>query len=399
MYFWESNSQLYMITRHAEPVLKKLASQFKAIALTGPRQSGKSTLARTAFPNKKYLSLENPDIRQAALDDTRGFLNNLPDGAIIDEAQRVPELFSYLQQVLDESTERGRFILTGSNNFLMLESISQTLAGRIGYLELLPFNYNEIHEIPGQDLQLNHLIFAGGYPAISFDQIDPSFWFPSYIRTYIERDVRQIKNITNLYLFQKLLYLCAGRLGQQLNLNNLAIECGVDHKTIGAWMGILQASYVIHLLPPFYNNFSKRIIKSPKLYFYDTGLACALLGINSSTEIANHASRGALFENYIINELIKKRFNKGLRSNLFYWRDVSGHEIDAVLDHGSSATALEFKSGMTVIPDFFKGLVFWQELTKYNKSYVIYGGEDSQKRSNGIEVIPWNKLDFLQEIL
>lgn len=173
-------------------------------------------------------------------------------------------------------------------------------------------------------------------------------------------------------------------------------ECGVDHKTIGAWMGILQASYVIHLLPPFYNNFSKRIIKSPKLYFYDTGLACALLGINSSHELENHASRGALFENYIINELIKKRFNKGLRSNLFYWRDVSGHEVDIVIDHGSSATAVELKSGMTVIPDFFKGLVFWQELTKYNKSYVIYGGEDTQKRSNGIEVIPWNKLEILE---
>ena len=388
-----------MVIRNAGSVLKKLATQFKAIAITGPRQSGKSTLARITFPGKKYVSLENPDIRESALNDTRGFLNNLPDGAIIDEAQRVPELFSYLQQVLDESNERGRFILTGSNNFLMLENISQTLAGRIGYLELLPFCYEEIREIPDQDLQLNQLIFSGGYPAITFDHIDPAFWFPSYIRTYIERDVRQIKNITNLNLFQKLLYLCAGRVGQQLNLNNLAIECGVDHKTIGAWMGILQASYVIHLLPPFYNNFSKRIIKSPKLYFYDTGLVCALLGINASTQLITHSGRGALFENYVINELIKNRFNKGLRSNLFYWRDVSGHEIDIVVDHGSSAHAVELKSGMTVVPDFFKGLVFWQGLTKYNKSYIIYGGEDAQTRSNGIEVIPWNKLNTLENII
>lgn len=397
MYFWESNSQMYMIIREAEIAFKKLASQFKAVALTGPRQSGKSTLARTTFPEKKYISLENPDIRQAASDDTRGFLSNLPHGAIIDEAQRVPEIFSYLQQVLDEDNERGKFILTGSNNFLMLENISQTLAGRIGYLELLPFSYNEISKIPDQELYLNHLIYSGGYPAITFDHIDPALWFPSYIRTYIERDVRQIKNITNLNLFQKLLYLCAGRVGQQLNLNNLAIECGVDHKTIGAWMGILQASYIIHLLPPFYNNFSKRIIKSPKLYFYDTGLACALLGINSAAELTNHSSRGALFENYITNELIKKRFNNGLRSNLFYWRDVSGHEIDIIIDHGSSALAIELKSGMTIIPDFIKGLVFWQELTKYKKSYVIYGGSEIQRRSDGITAIPWDNLEVIDD--
>jgi predicted AAA+ superfamily ATPase len=387
-----------MITRDAETVLKKLATQFKAIALTGPRQSGKSTLARTTFPGKKYISLENPDIRQSALTDTRGFLNNLPNGAIIDEAQRVPELFSYLQQVLDESDEKGRFILTGSNNFLMLENITQSLAGRIGYLELLPFCYNEIQKIQGYDLSLNNMIFSGGYPAITFDSIDVNFWFPSYIRTYVERDVRQIKNITNLNLFQKLLYLSAGRVGQELNLNNLAIECGVDHKTIGSWIGILQASYVIHLLPPFYNNFSKRIVKSPKLYFYDTGLACALLGITSSSQLSLHSSRGPLFENYIINELIKTRFNKGLRSNLFHWRDVSGHEIDVVADHGSHSIGIELKAGMTVIPEFFKGLTYWQSLTKYDKCYLIYGGEETQKRSNGIEVIPWNKSDIFDTI-
>lgn len=387
-----------MIIRNAEVTLKKLATQFKAIALTGPRQSGKSTLARTAFPGKKYISLENPDIRESVLSDTRGFLNNLPDGAIIDEAQRVPELFSYLQQVLDESDEKGRFILTGSNNFLMLENITQSLAGRIGYLELLPFCYTEIQKIQGYDLTLNNMIFSGGYPAIAFDRIDVNFWFPSYIRTYVERDVRQIKNITNLNLFQKLLYLCAGRIGQELNLNNLAIECGVDHKTIGSWIGILQASYVIHLLLPFYNNFSKRMIKSPKLYFYDTGLACALLGITSSSQLSLHSSRGPLFENYIINELIKTRFNKGLRSNLFHWRDVSGHEIDVVADHGSFSIGIELKAGMTVIPEFFKGLTFWQSLTKYDKCYLIYGGEETQKRSNGIEVIPWNKSDIFDTI-
>jgi predicted AAA+ superfamily ATPase len=379
-----------MIIRDAQVVLQKMATQFKAIALTGPRQSGKSTLARVTFPEKKYISLENPDIRESATSDTRGFLDNLPDGAIIDEAQRVPDLFSYLQQVLDESDQKGRFILTGSNNFLMLENITQSLAGRIGYLELLPFSYNEIQKIPDYDLTLNNMIFSGGYPAVTFDHIDAEFWFPSYIRTYIERDVRQIKNITNLNLFQKLLYLCAGRIGQELNLNNLAIECGVDHKTIGSWIGILQASYVIHLLPPFYNNFSKRVIKSPKLYFVDTGLACALLGISTPSQLTLHSSKGHLFENFIVNELIKARFNKGLRSNLFHWRDVSGHEIDVVVDHGSQSIGIELKSGMTIIPDFFKGLKFWQSLTNYEKCYVIYGGDETQKRSNGMEVHPWN---------
>jgi len=285
--------------------------------------------------------------------------------------------------------------LTGSNNFLMLENITQSLAGRISYLELLPFNYNELKKIEHYDLSLNNMIFSGGYPAITFDRVDADFWFPSYIRTYVERDVRQIKNITNLNLFQKLLYLCAARIGQHLNLNNLAIECGVDHKTIGSWIGILQSSYVIHLLPPFYNNFSKRIIKSSKLYFYDTGLACALLGIHSPSQLSLHQSRGPLFENYIINELIKKRFNRGLRSNLFHWRDVSGHEIDLIVDQGSSAVGIELKAGMTVIPEFFKGLTFWQSITKQDKCYLVYGGEDPQKRSNGIEVIPWNKIDEL----
>lgn len=388
-----------MISREAETTLKTLAKQFKAVALTGPRQSGKSTLARMAFPQKKYVSLENPDIRELAMSDTRGFLKNLPDGAIIDEAQRVPELFNYLQQVLDESSETGKFILTGSNNFLMLENISQSLAGRIGYLELLPFAFSEIRKIPGYNLQLDKIVYAGGYPAVTFNGIDPQFWFPSYTRTYIERDVRQIKNISNLNLFQKLLYLCAGRIGQLLNLSNLAIECGVDHKTIHSWIGILQASYVLHLLPPFYNNYSKRILKSPKLYFYDTGLACALLGIHSSDQLYLHSSRGALFENYIVNELLKIKLNQGLRSNLFFWRDVSGHEIDVVADHGSYVAGIELKSGMTVVPDFFKGLKFWQSLTKNEKCYIIYGGEETQKRSNEIDVIPWNRSDIFASIV
>ncbi len=381
-----------MILRRSISTIKQLATQFKSVALIGPRQSGKSTLARMAFPDKNYISLENPDIKEYALSDPRGFLHDNQEGAIIDEAQRAPELFNYLQQILDESQEKGRFILTGSNNFLMLEGISQSLAGRIGYLELLPFSINEVNDISGFGKNVNERIFLGGYPTVTFEGIDSQMWFSSYIRTYIERDVRQIRNITNLSQFQRLLYLCAGRVGQQLNLSNLAVECGLDHKTIHAWIGILQASYIIHLLPPYYNNFSKRIIKAPKLYFYDSGLVNYLLGIKSSVELSNHPSRGALFENFIVNELLKNRFNKAQRSNLFYWRDVSGHEIDILIDQGQFVDAVEIKAGMTVRDDFFKGLKFWRKLTDPNKSYLIYTGEEEQKRTDNFHVLPWIKV-------
>ncbi len=377
-----------MVTREASETLATLAKQFRAIAVVGPRQSGKSTLVKHLFPEKKYITLENPEERERAAGDTRGFLKQLPQGAIIDEAQRVPELFNYLQQVLDESNERGKFILTGSNNFLMLEKITQSLAGRIGYIDLLPLSLTEIFSIPGQTKQVDEIIFNGGYPPVCYENIKPKFWFPAYVRTYVERDVRQIKNITDLSLFQKLLFLCVGRIGQQLNLSNLSIECGVDHKTIQSWLTIMQTSYIIHLLQPHHKNFSKRIVKSPKLYFYDTGLACSLLSIQSAEQLQYHAMRGALFENLIVNELIKRRFNQGLQSNLFYWRDVSGHELDVILDFGNELIPVEIKSGMTVSSDFFNGIKFWQKLTGIKKGYVVYAGEENYT-NQGINVVSW----------
>lgn len=396
MYFWEFDSQLYkMIPRIASETLKKLAAQFRAVAIVGPRQSGKSTLARTVFPDKVYVSLENPEVKQRAADDPKGFLKHYNTGAIIDEVQRVPELFNYLQQILDESDERGKFILSGSNNFLMLEKITQSLAGRIGYLDLLPFSYPELSTIKSYPKEINDLLFRGGYPAVAYEGVDAKFWFPAYVRTYIERDVRQIKNISDLATFQRFMFLCASRIGQQVNLSNLAIECGIDHKTAQSWISVMQASYIVHLLQPYYKNYSKRIIKSPKLYFYDTGLACYLLSLESAKNLSNHVMRGALFENFIINELLKIRFNQGFRSNLFYWRDVSGHELDLIIDNSQNSIAIEIKSGITLNTEYFKGLRFWSKLNSQSKKILIYGGDDSYNQESTFDVLSWKDLALI----
>jgi predicted AAA+ superfamily ATPase len=379
-----------MITRIASEEVKILASQFKAIAIVGPRQSGKTTLARAVFPDKKYVSLENLDNRQFAMEDTRGFLQQYADGAIFDEAQRVPELFSYLQQVLDEDSEKGKFILTGSNNFLLQENISQSLAGRIGYLYLLPFSTEEIAMITNQDQTIEEAIYKGGYPPIYDSHISPDKWLPNYIRTYVERDVRQIKNINNLGAFERLVKLCAGRIGQLLNLNSLANETGVDAKTIAAWISVLESSFIIYLLKPHHRNFNKRLVKMPKLYFYDTGLACALLGIHNAQQLTNHPSMGNLFENHVINDMIKTRYNRNEPMNLYFWRDNTGNEMDVVIDNAGNLYPIEIKSGKTIIPDFFKNFKFWEKMSGIEGGTVIYSGEQIQKRSNGLNIIPWN---------
>ena len=383
-----------MIKRKAETVLRELASQFKAVAVTGPRQSGKTTLAKMVFPRKPYVSLENPDERNLALNDPRQFLSRFPTGAILDEVQRAPELFSYLQQIIDESKLKGQFILTGSNNFVLMENISQTLAGRVGYLELLPFSLSET-EKTGTALKLDELIFLGSYPAVIYEKANPRLWFPSYIRTYVERDVRQIKNISSLALFQRLLYLCAGRVGQQLNLSNLANDVGLDYKTIQSWLGVLQSSYIIFLLPPYYNNFNKRIIKSPKLYFYDTGLASYLLGITNAKQLFNHSSKGALFENFVLAEMLKNRYNKGERSNLYYFRDSTGNEVDIVIDEGNKLIPVELKAGKTINSDYFKNLHYWEALTGKKGGLVIYTGKETHIRQHNFAVENWIKVKNL----
>lgn len=382
-----------MIERIAKIKLEKLANSFKAIAVIGPRQSGKTTLVKATFPNKKYISLENPDHRNFALEDPKGFLQNIPNGAILDEIQRVPLLFSYLQEILDNSNEKGLFILTGSNNFLLQENRSQTLAGRIGYLTLLPFSVSELKiELPDNKWMLN-----GFYPPIYDQKINPTDWYPNYIRTYIERDVRQIKNIYDLAVFEKFVKILAGRTGQELNLNSISVEVGVGIKTIKSWIGILESSFVVYLLKSHHKNFKKTIVKRPKIYFYDVGLVCSLLGIKKISHLENNPFRGAIFETMVVNELIKQYTNKGITPPLYYWRDKTGHEIDIIIDDYDSLVPIEIKSGQTITSNWFKNLKYWTTLSKEKNAYVIYAGEQQQKRSNSITIINWKNIDLIKE--
>ena len=384
-----------MIERIAIKKIKDLAKKFKAVAITGARQSGKTTIVKIIFKDKPYVSLENPDTRNFAMNDPRGFLETYSKGAILDEVQRVPELFSYLQEILDNSKTKGLFILTGSNNFLLQQNISQTLAGRIGYLNLLPFSLEELQlskKLPKSD---DELMIKGFYPPIYDKKIPPTDWCPNYIRTYIERDVRQLKNVTDLIVFEKFIRLLAGRNGHELNNSSLANDVGVDVKTIQAWIGILESSFIIYLLKPHYENYNKTLIKRPKVYFYDTAIVCSLLGIRNKEQLATHASRGLIFEGMVVTEMVKKRANKGLPINLYYWRDKTGHEVDIIIDDAGKSFPIEIKSGKTIGSDFFKNLNYWRNLSGVKKSLLIYAGLQNQKRSDNSEVINWRDFkDF-----
>lgn len=379
-----------MIARLAEHELRALASDFKAVAVIGPRQSGKTTLVRYVFPEKPYVNLENLDTRSFASEDPRGFLNSYSQGAILDEIQRVPHLFSYLQEILDDSRESGLFILTGSNNFLLQENISQSLAGRIGYLQLLPLSIGEIGEMA---TDVDEIMLRGGYPAIYEQNISVYKWYANYIRTYVERDVRLIKNIGDLQVFEKFLRLCAGRIGQLLNMSSLAVETGVDVKTIGSWLSVLEMSFLVLRLHPFHRNYNKRIVKMPKLYFYHTGLALALMGVEEKEQVQIHPFRGAVFENLIVLEFFKKRLNAGKNPNLYFWRDHVGNEIDLLMEMNTELIPVEIKSGQTVTTEYFKGLNFWNKLTNHQGGYVVYSGDITQHRSNGMTVLPFREID------
>lgn len=385
-----------MQPRIAEKLLKKYSRQFRAVAVVGPRQSGKTTLVRKVFPRKPYVSLEDPDERMFAATDPRGFLERYKNGAIIDEAQRVPELFNYMQGILDQTNKDGFYILTGSNNFLLQQSISQSLAGRIGYIDLLPLCYSEILQFNIKDDSIEELLLNGSYPELYDKNRKPSLWYPAYIRTYIERDVKQIRNIENTILFNRFLQLCAGRTAQQLNVSALSNETGVETKTIQAWLSILQSSYIVYLLPPYHKNFNKRVVKTPKLYFLDTGLACSLLGIREKKELENSHFRGALFENYIIMELLKQKFNNGSNAVFYYWKENNGLEIDLLIDTGKKMISHEIKSTVTYSESLLKGLQQWQKVSHLSTGVLLYNGKIEFQKKGQAEVLNWRsyKLNF-----
>jgi len=377
-----------MYRRDAENSIKRYATLYPCVGITGPRQSGKSTLAQTLFPHLPYVLLENIGTRTIAQNDPQNFLKKYAGGAIFDEIQHVPELLSYLQGEVDANQTPGRFIITGSQNFALSQAISQSLAGRIGMITLLPLSLHELNPNSSSD----ELILKGGYPRLHVMNMQPHDFFPPYIQTYIERDVRQIKNIENLTTFERFLSLCAGRIGQVLNFSSLAQDCGISHVTAQQWLNVLQASYIVFTLSPYHNNFNKRLIKMPKLYFYDTGLACSLLGIEDTTQLDRHFARGHLFENLAVLELLKSRLNAGRRPHLFFWRDRTGHEVDVIAEWGASLKAIEIKSSSTFATAFLKGVEYFKEIAGGNtENFVIYAGAE-EYAVRDMKIIPLKSI-------
>jgi predicted AAA+ superfamily ATPase len=385
-----------MIIRNAEQTLRTLLRGFPIVTVTGPRQSGKTTLAKMVFYDRPYVSLEDPDIRQAAQNDPRSFLERFPDGAILDEVQRCPDILSYLQTIVDADRRMGLFILTGSQQFGLMSGISQSLAGRTAFIELLPFSVSELCCSGKLPLLADTMLLTGCYPPLYDRAVPPSAWFGAYVTAYIERDVRQLLKIQELETFQRFVRFCAGRSGQLLNLSSLATECGITHNTAKAWISVLEASYLVFLLRPHHANFNKRLVKMPKLYFYDVGLVSWLLGIRTAEQLITHPLKGSIFETLVVSELAKSCFNRGERPNLYFWRDSNGNEVDVIVERGTSLMPIEIKSGKTVVSDSFAGLEKWRNLAgdAAVEPTLIYGGIDEYSH-NGIKVVGWGKCGDL----
>jgi len=365
------------IDREIKTELVDLALHYPVVMITGPRQAGKTSLARQVFPDKPYYSIENPDVRQQISTDPRAFFTSNPDGAIIDEFQRYPEILSYIQGIVDEKKQNGQFILTGSNNVSMLSKVTQSLAGRVALLKLLPFSIAELGAF-GKNYSVDDYLLNGFYPRVYADNLNPTKAYRNYYETYVERDIRQILQVKDVSLFQKFMKLCAGRVGQLFNANNLATEVGVSYQTIFAWLSALQATYIVFLVQPWSANISKRLVKTPKLYFYDVGLAAYLLGIENTSHVETHPLRGSLFENMVTLELLKNRYNAGLDNNLYFYRDNHGNEVDIMQEAGYQLNLFEIKSAETFTPHFLKGLDYLKKIVpdRVGKSNLVYAGSD-----------------------
>lgn len=401
---WESDSQsviipfiallerTYMIIKRRISIhLEKGATYYPVLCVLGPRQSGKTTLVKQTFPQHGYISLEDLDVRTQVKADPRRFLRNYATefGLILDEIQHVPELLSYMQTIVDADKKKGFFVITGSQNLLISQVVSQTLAGRVGILTLLPLSTQELLDAGCLPDMIEEVVFKGSYPKMYADSIPPEILYKDYITTYVERDVRSISNVSNLNTFQRFIQLCAARTGQLLNLTSLGNDCDIDHKTARAWLSILEASYIVFLVHPYHNNYGKRLIKSPKLYFTDTGVACSLLRIKSFNEVMDHYLRGNLIETYIMADLLKQQHNQNERPSLYFWRDQTGREVDALVERAMNTIAIEIKGGQTVSADYFNNLSFVKNIADTAmKNMVIYTGLNNQSWPNA-EVISW----------
>ncbi len=383
-----------MVERRLFESVKKALNKYPIAAINGPRQSGKTTFTKMLLPNYKYINLEDVSLREFAINDPKNFLETYQNGVIIDEIQYAPQLFSYLQVYTDERERNGEYVITGSQNFLMMESLSQSLAGRVALFNLLPFSLEELKNTEYDTSNWEKYLLAGSYPRKWKNQIEAEEYYRNYLNTYIERDVRLIRNINNLALFQRFIQLLAGRVGQPFNQSNLGTELGIDNKTVDAWMTLLEISFIAFRLKPYYKNFNKRVVKTPKVYFYDTGLLSTLLSIRTEEELSIHFAKGQLFENLVVLELIKNEANKSLYGNFYYWKDSSGNEIDLIIDQGIRLKALEIKSGKTIQPDFFKHLNSFSAQQDNIDSYLVFGGKEYQKRGQATVLSLWD-LDKL----
>lgn len=381
-----------MIDRQILDQARYALTQFRALCITGPRQSGKTTLSKILFKDKPYVNFENPSVQYEAEQNPESFLKQYPNGAIFDEVQRIPLIFRYLQEILDNNPARGQFILTGSNNFLLQEQVSQSLAGRAGYLSLLPLSYAELKEAKLDIQNINGHLLTGGYPEIWYEKLNANTWMNSYVQTYVQRDVRLLRNIINLSAFNRFIYLCANYAGQILNRDELAKKIGVDTKTILAWLGLLENSYILFLLQPWYNNMNKRIIKSPKLYFYDTGLLCYLLGIKSEAVLKRNHAYGAIFENWMISEIRKNNFNKAQNDGMYFFRDSAGNEVDLISERDGETIALEIKSSTQFTNEMLRGLKYWQKLQLRSQGILVHAGTTHEFQNETLSIIPWTEV-------